>query len=231
MSKVMRKTEIEPINGTPVKRMFWSIISDYDLRTGICELVDNALDLWMASGQSRKLQVNISLDVDRQLISIKDTAGGVDEKDLWVLVAPGGSKNDPNAEIIGIFGVGSKRASVALGEQVVLKTRRGSGRTFEVDITKDWLDSEEWELPAYEITSIAPGTTEVQISHLRKSFSQEDVDEIVIHLGETYDWFLRRKDCEIKVNEVAVLPRGFEAWAFPPGSEPQSAVFTHRSVI
>ena len=127
MSKVMRKTEIEPINGTPVKRMFWSIISDYDLRTGICELVDNALDLWMASGQSRKLQVNISLDVDRQLISIKDTAGGVDEKDLWVLVAPGGSKNDPNAGIIGIFGVGSKRASVAAWRSKVECSKDAAG--------------------------------------------------------------------------------------------------------
>ena len=43
---IARKTEIAPIDGTPVKRMFWSIISDYDLRTGLCELVDNAIDLW-----------------------------------------------------------------------------------------------------------------------------------------------------------------------------------------
>ena len=34
MNEVIRKTEIHPIDGTPEKRMFWSIISDYDLKTG-----------------------------------------------------------------------------------------------------------------------------------------------------------------------------------------------------
>jgi sensor histidine kinase regulating citrate/malate metabolism len=110
MTKVTRKTEITPIDGTPDKRMFWSIISDYDLKTGLCELIDNALDLWMSSKPRLDLRIAISLDVDRQLIVIKDNAGGVEHDDLRLLVAPGGSKNDPEAETIGIFGVGNKRA-------------------------------------------------------------------------------------------------------------------------
>lgn len=225
MSKVTRKTEIEPINGTPEKRMFWSIISDYDLRTGVCELVDNALDLWMIAKSQCELHVEIVLDADRQLISIKDNAGGVDQENLRLLVAPGGSRNNPDAEVIGIFGVGSKRAGIALGEQVVIKTRCGSGRTFQVDITKDWLTSPEWELPAYEIPEIDEGTTEIDISYLRKPFSQADVDDMVVHLGETYHWFLRLKGCKIRVNGTVVTPRGFEMWAFPPDFEPKSAAF------
>ena len=90
MSKVTRKTEIAPIDGTPEKRMFWSIISDYDLPTGLCELVDNAIDLWMAGGQKSKLNVEIVLDADRQLIRIFDNAGGVKQEELRLLVAPGG---------------------------------------------------------------------------------------------------------------------------------------------
>lgn len=193
MSKVTRKTEIGPIDGTPEKRMFWSIISDYDLPTGLCELVDNALDLWMIGKQKSELHIQILLDVDRQLIGITDDAGGIEQKDLRLLVAPGGSRNDPNAEIIGIFGVGSKRAGVALGEQVVLKTRYGSGQSFQVDITNEWLESAEWEIPAYVIPDIPPGTTQTKISHLRKPFTEADVNELIKRLSETYDWFLRHE--------------------------------------
>lgn len=225
MSKVTRKTEIESIDGTPKKRMFWSIISDYDLKTGVCELIDNAIDLWMIAKQQNDLCVQIFLDVDRQLISIKDNAGGVAHEDLWLLVAPGGSRNDPDAEIIGIFGVGSKRAGVALGEQVIVKTRHGPGQTFQIDITKDWLESPDWEIPAYEIPDIASGTTEVEISHLRKSFSATDVERMILHLGETYDWFLRLKGSWIEVNGNTVAPQSFGSWAFPPGFEPRSANF------
>lgn len=225
MSRVTRKTEIEPIDGTPEKRMFWSIISDYDLKTSMCELIDNALDLWMVSKPRGDLKVEISLDVERQLISIKDNAGGVAHEDLRLLVAPGGSKNDPEAESIGIFGVGNKRAGVALGEHVLIKTRHGMGRAFEIEITKDWLASPDWELAAYEIPNLDVGTTEIEVSHLRKPFFQTDVEEILVHLGETYTWFLKQKGCSLEVNGIKVKPRGFEAWAFPPGFEPRSAVF------
>ena len=77
MDTVTRKTEIEPIDGTPLKRMFWSIISDYDLNTALCELVDNALDIWMHNERVKPLKVEITLDVARQLISVKDNAGGL----------------------------------------------------------------------------------------------------------------------------------------------------------
>ncbi len=104
------KTEIGPIDGTPEKRMFWSIISDYDLKTGLCELIDNALDVWLRSGQKKLPTIDVDLNTEQQLIVVKDDVGGVRFEDLYLLLAPGGSKNDPKSEVIGIFGVGSKRA-------------------------------------------------------------------------------------------------------------------------
>src|SRR5258708_5481931 len=118
MASVTKKTEIGPIDGTPEKRMFWSIISDYDLKTGLCELVDNALDRWTLGNPKSPLLVELDLDANRQLISVVDNAGGVRQDQLRLLLAPGGSMNNPDAELIGIFGVGSKRAGIALGEQV-----------------------------------------------------------------------------------------------------------------
>jgi len=166
------------------------------------------------------LKVQVDLDVDRQLISVTDNAGGVKEEDLRLLVAPGGSRNEPGAEVIGVFGVGSKRAGIALGEQVLIRTRFAKGPTFEIDITKDWLESEDWRLPAYQVPDIVQGTTQVDVSHLRNSFSQRDVEDLIVHLGETYDWFLR-EGCVIEVNRAAVTPRNFEKWAFPPGFVPK----------
>lgn len=224
MVTVTQKTEIEPIDGTPFKRMFWSIISDYDLKTGLCELVDNAVDFWAITNRSRPLRISLDLDVDRQLISATDNAGGVKREELHLLVAPGGSRNDPSAEMIGVFGVGSKRAAIALAENVVIKTRFRDEETSELDITPDWVESEGWQLPAYAIPDIEEGTTQVHMSHLRAPLNQINLDELAIHLGETYDWFLR-EGCVIELNGTPVTPRNFEAWAFPPGFPPRSTTF------
>jgi hypothetical protein len=221
---VDRKTQIEPINGTPAKRMFLSIISDYDLQTGLCELVDNALDLWMNGDRLTSLLVSIELDAERQLISVKDNAGGVKRHELRLLVAPGESKNDLTAELIGIFGVGGKRAGIALAEQVTIKTRFQKEETSELNVNQEWLQTEDWELPAYAIPDIEPGTTQVDMSHLRKSFVPGDVDELRAHFGETYSWFLNQ-GCTISVNGVSVVPITFDSWAFPPDYGPRCSRF------
>lgn len=221
-SGVTRKTEAAAIDGTPDKRLFWSIISDYDLRTGLCELVDNALDLWMLNGRTRSLTVNLELDVERQLISVEDDAGGVTESDLRLLIAPGGSRNSPHSEIIGVFGVGSKRASVALGEHVEIRTRHKRQGSFELDITKDWLHSGEWELACYSIPEIKPNTTRVDISQLRRTFTKLDIDELREHLGETYAWFIEQGST-INLNGTPIEAIHFNHWAYPPKYPPQKA--------
>src|SRR5207237_1767677 len=107
-----RKAKI--LDGTPNKRLFWSIIQDYELQTSICELVENAPDLYLRGKPTIPVSIRIDVDIERQVIRIEDTAGGVREIDLELLVRPGGTTNSPDEDIIGFFGVGSKRAVVAL---------------------------------------------------------------------------------------------------------------------
>src|SRR5258708_11264096 len=225
MSEVNQKTEVGSIDGTHEKRMFWSIMSDYDLTTGICELVDNAIDTWMLQRPRRSLTVQLLLDPERQFICIQDHAGGVSQADLRLLITPGASRNDPDYETIGYFGVGSKRAVVALAEQVIIKTRDTGGKSFQVDITKDWLELPTWELPSYEIPEIKAGATIVEISQLKQTFSQGDVDRLLTHLGQTYEWFLQIEDCRIEVNGVLAAPISFDHWAYPPEYHPRSSPF------
>jgi Histidine kinase-, DNA gyrase B-, and HSP90-like ATPase len=225
MAPVTIKTEASIIDGTPDKRLFWSIISDYDLKTGLCELVDNALDLWILNNKARKLTIDVELDAERQLIAVQDDAGGVTEEDLRLLIAPGGSRNAPEAEIIGVFGVGSKRASVALGQRVEIRTRHKKQGSFELDITEEWLRATSWDLASYAIPDIKPNTTRVDISALRRSFNAADVDDLKIHLEETYSWFLD-EGCVIRVNGEPIAPIVFDHWAYPPKYLPQEATFT-----
>jgi len=65
---VDHKTPVQDVDGTPVKRVILSIIADYDLKTGLCELVDNAIDQWSDRNYSGPLTIALDLDVARQVI-------------------------------------------------------------------------------------------------------------------------------------------------------------------
>ncbi|AXV82234.1 ATP-binding protein [Ralstonia solanacearum] len=204
--------------------MFLAIISDYNLRTGICELVDNALDLWLASGKRPGLKVDVQLNVERQMIRVSDNAGGVREEDARLLISPGASSIRDSHHVIGTFGVGGKRAGVALGEQVEIRSRFGRGKSIQVDITNDWLTSDDWHLDIYEIPDISPGTTSVDITKVRQGFNVADVDQLRLHLGETYSWFIKQ-GCEIRLEGQPVEAILFDNWAYPPDYRPRIATF------
>ena len=218
------KTEVGILDGTPVKRMFWSIISDYDLGTGLCELIDNALDFWIVGGRVNKLEVDITLDANRQIITVRDNAGGVDKESLRLLIAPGGSGNDPLGQVIGVFGVGSKRASVALGEAISIKTRHASGVSHQLDITKEWIETDDWDMPIYEISDFIESSTEVKITELRRTFSKDSIAKIKASLSEIYAYFIDQ-GCVIAVNGEALKPKKFESWSYPAEFLPTEVSF------
>ena len=213
------------LDGTPDKRLFWSIISDYDIPTALCELIDNAVDRWWQSKDDHPLLVAIDIDPGRQLISIDDNAGGVPEADLRFLIAPGGSNNDPNAEMIGVFGVGSKRAAMALAEHIIVKTRHGGASTYQLEITKEWAETDDWEIPFYEVAPGADGATSISMSALRKQVTPDIVAALSSHLGATYGTFLDTGRFVLKVNGNDVLPILFDTWAFPKDHPPHRAQF------
>jgi hypothetical protein len=222
---VTHKTELDVIDGTPEKRFFLSLISDYDLKTGLCELVDNAIDFWTNAGATSKLVVDVVLDPGRQVLCVSDNAGGVRQDNVRLLIAPGATGNPADIDTIGIFGVGGKRAAVALGERVEIKTRYKKEKSLQIDLTSEWLtEPGEWKLPVYEVPDLSPGCTIVDISKLRQSFDEDEVEVVREHLSETYNWFIRN-GCTIRLNGTPVNPVSFDSWAYPPGFEPQEATF------
>lgn len=215
------KRESKLVDGTPNKRLFWSIISDYNLKTSICELIDNALDTWVKNSQMTLLSINLELDCDRQFIRIQDCAGGVAEEEHHVLISPGASNNNPDDTIIGFFGVGSKRSVVALAEDIKILTRHKRNKSYEIDVDENWLADDNWDMPIYEIDEIPENTTIIHLSKLRIKLTQEEIDDLREHLSETYSHFIKLGNFEILVNGTSIEPVEFDEWAYPPGYEPR----------
>ncbi|WP_104494453.1 ATP-binding protein [Paracoccus denitrificans] len=212
-------SEILHIDATPQKRLFLSIIADYDVNTAICELLDNAIDHWIDGGKEGTLRIDARINIDRQTIVISDNAGGVKREDLQLLVAPGASRERIQEGLIGNFGVGGKRAGIALGELVEIKTRHKKGKTFELELSDKWLSQSDWNVDVYECESIGVGTTTVRISKMRQGFDEKAVASLRKHIAETYGNFIS-DNCKIEFNGELVEPVRFDQWAFPPSYPP-----------
>lgn len=215
------KKEIEKLDATPSKRLFLSIIADYDLNRSICELVDNGLDVWVRGGRAKQTIIKIILGKGQQTITVEDNAGGIPKSELRYIVGPGQTGASPTDEIIGIFGVGTKRAVVALAQDIRIKTRRATQETHQVEFDDNWLGDDDWELPVYEVDEIAEGTTIVELQKLRVQITDEAIVQLKDHLRTTYARFLRSENVVLEVNGEKLSPRFFENWAYPPGYPPQ----------
>ena len=229
------KKLVNSVDGTPSKRLYLSIIADYDLNKALCELIDNALDIWVKGGRSTNLVVDINLDKNQQRIYVCDNAGGVDESELSFIIGPGHTSNLETDEVIGIFGVGTKRAVVALAQNVSIKTRRNDD-TYLIEFDDNWIkEGEDWILPVYQVDNIPVGTTEIEMIRLRKTIADDTYAKLREHLGATYAKFLEDGRVKISINDQEILPLTFENWAYPPQFEPRiysGAIPTHdgRSV-
>jgi len=209
------------IDAKPSKRIYQSIIADYDVNRSICELIDNALDAWTRNGRKKALNIDIDFDLDQQSIRTRDTAGGVREEDLRFVIAPGHTGTKPDDQTIGFFGVGTKRAVVALAEDISIRSRHQEEKTFLVEFDDDWIrEEDDWEVESFEVDPIDPGSTQISLSRLRRKIEKEHVDILAEHVATTYAFFLNDPKVAIKIDGVAIAPKRFENWAYPPKHPP-----------
>ena len=223
------KNPIDTLDATPSKRLFLSIIADYDLNRSICELVDNGLDVWVRAQRTKRINIAVVLDKIQQTIRVEDNAGGLAQSELRYIVGPGQTGTNPTDETIGIFGVGTKRAVVALSQDIKVKTRQTGDKTYQVEFDDDWLKDDDWRLPLYAVDDIAEGTTIVELQRLRLQITDEAISQLKDHLRSTYARFLRNKTIELKVNGEKLGPHFFEDWAYPPRYSPRRYTGTIRT--
>lgn len=216
------KKKVDEVDGTPHKRFILSIVSDYDLNRSICELVDNATDNWIKNGKADKLSIKINFNQDQKTISVYDNSGGVKEQELNYLISPGASSNTADDNTIGIFGVGTKRAVIALSQDIKITTRYKKQKTFRIEFDEVWLTSEDWDLPYYEVDTINEGSTIVELQKLRVSIIPSEIQNLKQHLSSTYAKFIDTKKFEIIVDGTALKSLNFENWAYPPSYKPRN---------
>ncbi len=209
------------LDTSPSKRIFYSIITDYDHNLGISELIDNVIDVWLKHDKKGRVEVRIQLDLDQQTITVMDNAGGVPRRRLGNIIGPGHTGNDEDEETIGFFGVGTKRAVVALSQDVTIRTRDGEKDTFEVRLDDAWLRRETWNLSYSRVEDIPPGETHVLLSRLRSPISKDTEGQLRDHLGATYARFVTTASFSIVLNGKPIMPIAFENWAFPPDYQPK----------
>jgi Histidine kinase-, DNA gyrase B-, and HSP90-like ATPase len=215
------KKEIDILDATPSKRIFHSIIADYDLNRSICELVDNGLDVWVRGKRAKAITIDIALDKTQQTIRVEDNAGGLPKSDLRFIVGPGETGTAPTDETIGIFGVGTKRAVVALAQDVRISTRFHREKTHQIAFDDLWLDDPSWELPVYEVSEIPEGRTIVELQKLRLPITDERITHLKDHLRTTYAKFLVTQGITLKLNGEILSSLFFENWAYPPKYSPR----------
>jgi len=216
------KTQVGTVDATPSKRLYLSIIADYDLNKAICELIDNALDIWTMTERRKPVEITVNLDDNQQTIFVKDNAGGISKSDLPYIVGPGHTSNPETSPIIGIFGVGTKRAVVALAQDIKIKTGKINSKSYQVEFDDNWLENrDDWKLPVYEIDEILNGQTVIELQKLRIKITKERLNYLKKHLQSTYARFLENRDVIIKLNSERLSPILYENWSYPPGYEPR----------
>lgn len=215
------KRQVDKLNAVPSKRLFLSIIADYDLNKSICELVDNAFDMWTRSGRTRPINIHVILDRNGNRIVVEDDAGGVARDDLPFIVGPGQSGSSATDETIGIFGVGTKRAVVALAEDIRIITRVQGEPTFQVEFDDTWLAEDDWYLPLFQVTDIGDGTTRVELGRLRTNIDEAAEGQLRTHLSATYAKFLAQSAVSLRLNDTTIEPRFFDRWSYPPDFGPR----------
>ncbi|WP_461632111.1 ATP-binding protein [Labilibaculum euxinus] len=213
---------LKTLYAAPTKRIYQSIVVDYDLNLAICELIDNSLDSWFIRNKVTPLKVSIELDPEQQSILFIDNAGGVKLDDIVVLVSPGASKNNGDEETIGLFGVGSKRAIVALAEEAKCRSRYETEETVQVNINDEWINNDNWNIAAYKSDKIIPeNSTEIELFKLRGiNINEEKIQYLENHLSATYARFIDNGNLNLVVNEKKINARFFNVWSYPPNMEP-----------
>lgn len=216
------------VDAQPSKRLYQSIIADYSSELAICELIDNAIDLWIKGGKKKKLVVDVEIDVNQQRISVKDNAGGITESDIKMIIAPGYSSNSASDETIGVFGVGSKRAVVALAQEIKFRTRHENEKTLLLEYNDEWLaDESTWDINYFEDTNeIESNNTIIELTKLRAAIDEQFIIDLKNHLGSTYSKFLSNANLILSINKEKIEPLNFDlSWSYPPNYHPHQYDF------
>jgi hypothetical protein len=207
-SPAKRKRPADTAAAIPTKQFFVSMLTrDISLADAILDLIDNCLDgaLRIAGKKSPNYSKHtIKIDLSGESFAIEDDCGGIPRNVAINYAFKMGrepdDERDADAETIGMYGVGMKRAIFKMGRDALVRTLF-EGDAFEVPISSAWLDNKDWEpLPIKDSlpqTKLKKAGTRIEVSTLHHSVSRHFkndgfINELRAAIGEHFTVFIQR---------------------------------------
>jgi hypothetical protein len=199
--------------GPPTKETTIGAWRDLSRAEALLELIDNSVDVWMRrrskypSDTAKKLQIYI--DVDGDIFTYEDNAGGVEVEKLKNLIVPGFSDTTYEEHTIGSYKTGGKKAIFKLASEANIRTRfwnpvGTSDEAFEIHLDKNWLSNAElYDFPVGYLkdkTVLQKGQT-IYMFRLPQSLSEWNplvTDQVTAEIRRNYTLLMLRNP-EIKI--------------------------------
>ncbi len=182
----------------PRKSAFRKLADQFQLRTGITELVDNVVDNFHRCsqfGNHSPSELRIDIRISPERVEIFDNSGGVQPEELGNLVTLGAASETPNR--IGVWSMGFKMATLGIGWTTEVTSTPYNGADYYIDVPDSktkrgipsvrialnrtwWLDEKDWEVPI-GLPSDPPsrGVTRIEITELREDLDPVTIDALV----------------------------------------------------
>lgn len=220
MIKAKDKPNYISVDAFPVKSFFVTMMTrDIKLEDAILDLLDNCVDGVLRSKKTRGKQpykgFYAEIDFNKDTFTISDNCGGIPWKLKDYAFRMGRPAERPTEAkgSVGVYGIGMKRAIFKIGKHSLISTQNHNER-YEVEISPEWIDSEDWKIPVTEAkkTKKEDGTTilisdlysgiKAQFGEDSKSFYNE-LEKIVA----THYAFIIDKGFQVIINGQTVKPR------------------------
>ena len=208
----------DPVDASPVKSFFVTMLTrDIMLEEAILDLLDNCVD---GIRRTNDVESEIPYDgfwaeitFDEQTFSIADNCGGIpwEHADYAFRMGRDPERGQDAAGVVGVYGIGMKRAIFKTGKSCVISTQSGTDQ-YEVNITPDWLRRQNaWSLPVTEKATRMPedGTT-IIIGDLYEGIAtrfgdeSEDFQSELVGLIASHYAYIINKGFKVKVNDEIV---------------------------
>jgi hypothetical protein len=210
----------EPVDASPVKSFFVTMLTrDISLPDAILDLLDNCVDgILRTEGKPTAsfAGYEATITFDETHFMIHDNCGGIpwNLKDYAFRMGRPPDQPRPALPMVGVYGIGMKRAIFKMGEQCLISTQSGSDN-YEVEITPDWIaDEGKWDIPVRAASkSMREDGTTIYIANLHEGIAQTFGDgakafhaELARRIAEQYA-FIIAKGFKVVINKQPVEPR------------------------
>jgi hypothetical protein len=193
---------------------------DIPLADAILDLLDNCVDgILRMKGKAVESYAGFYANItfDKTSFMIHDNCGGIPWSLHDYAFRLGASPNPSRRKLpmVGVYGIGMKRAIFKIGEECVITTQNGND-SYEVEITPDCVrDEDDWTLPVRAATTpMAEAGTTIVIGQLhegiKKTFGEGGEAAFHVELSrrvsELYA-FIIAKGFKVSINGTVVEPR------------------------